>query len=332
MKTLVVAEAGVNHNGDLETALRLVDAASEAGADVVKFQTFSADRLATAAAPTAAYQAAACADQAQRTLLRRLELTRSMHEALIARCAERGIEFLSTPFDLESADMLAALGLQRFKIPSGEITNLPLLRRIAGLGRSILLSTGMCTLDEVGQALDALARAGAPRGGVTVLQCTTAYPAPVDDANLRAMLTIRDTFGVTVGYSDHTRGTAAALAAVAIGAAVIEKHFTLDRRQEGPDHQASLEPHELAAMVDDIRSIERAMGDGVKRPAPGEAANMPVVRKSLVAACAIRAGERFTERNVTSKRPGTGISPMRWDDVIGRAAHRDFVADEMIEL
>ncbi len=333
MSTFVVAEAGVNHNGDLARACELVDAAARAGADAVKFQTFSADRLVTAGAAKAAYQALVTdAGESQREMLRRLELTREMHQTLVERCRSRGIQFLSTAFDAESLDLLVALGMEWIKIPSGEISNLPYLTRVGRLGRPVILSTGMSTLEEIGAALHVLERAGTGRDRVCVLHCNTAYPTPMADANLRAMLTIREAFGVPVGYSDHTLGIEVAMAAVALGAAVIEKHFTLDRRLPGPDHQASVEPAELAAMIAGIRNIELALGDGLKRPSPSELPNRSVARKSIVAARAIRAGETLTELNLAAKRPGTGISPMRWNDVVGRKAPRDFMPDEPIEL
>jgi N,N'-diacetyllegionaminate synthase len=323
----------VNQGGDLEMARRLIDVAAEAGADLVKFQTFSADRIVTAQASKAAYQVRNTGgSETQHAMLKRLELSRQAHEMLMAHAATRGLRFFSTAFDVESAQLLLELGLERFKIPSGEITNLPFLRFIGSSGRPVILSTGMATLEEIGAALAALEAAGTPRDRITVLHCTTEYPAPMVDVNLRAMLTIRDTFGVRVGYSDHTLGIEVATAAVALGASVIEKHFTLDRNLPGPDHAASLEPRELKAMVMAIRNIERALGDGVKRPGPGELRNLAAARKSLVAARAIRAGERFDASNLAVKRPGTGISPMQWDAVIGRTAPRGFLADELIEL
>jgi len=332
VRTLIIAEAGVNHNGDLALACRLVDSAAEAGADMVKFQTFSADRLVTARAVKADYQAQSTdAGESHYAMLQRLELTRDMHVALIAHCESCGIRFFSSAFDEQGSDMLEELGLDRFKIPSGEITNLRLLRRVGGYGKPVILSTGMATLDEIDAALDALVRSGAPRKCITVLHCNTEYPTPMADVNLRAMMSIRDAFGVAVGYSDHTPGIEVAIAAVALGATVIEKHFTLDRSLPGPDHKASLEPAELKAMVTSIRNIEQALGDGVKRPSPSEARNIPIVRKSLVAKCAIRAGEIFGESNLAAKRPGTGLSPMLWDEVIGRKAPRDFAPDELIE-
>ncbi len=331
MKTLIIAEAGVNHNGDLVLARQLIDVAAEAGADLVKFQTFNADRLVTINACKAEYQTQATdAGESQHAMLRRLELTRDMHEALIAHCKLRGIQFFSTGFDLESIDLLVELGLDCFKIPSGEITNLPYLRHVGRYGKSVILSTGMATLSEVEAALDILGQAGTPRERITVLHCNTEYPTPMADVNLRAMLTIRDAFGVAVGYSDHTRGIEVAIAAVALGATVIEKHFTLDRNLPGPDHKASLEPGELKAMVAAIRNIEQALGDGIKHPSPSEAKNKPIARKSLVAACAIRVGECFNETNLTVKRPGTGLSPMRWDEVIGQIAKKDYEKDDLI--
>lgn len=333
MSTLIIAEAGVNHNGQLDLARRLVEAAAQAGADVVKFQTFSAERLATAQAPKAQYQkASGGGEESQREMLSRLELTRAMHEDLLAHCARCGIAFLSSGFDIASVDLLVELGLERFKIPSGEITNLPYLRHVGGLRGSVILSTGMATLDEIAAALTVLQQAGTARERITVLHCNSAYPTPLPDVNLRAMQTIRAAFDVSVGYSDHTPGIEIAVAAVALGATVIEKHLTLDRGMEGPDHRASLEPPEFAAMTRAIRNLEVAMGDGLKRPSPSEMANLPLVRKSLVCAQAIRRGQTFTTDNVAVKRPGTGLSPMRLDEVLGRVARRDFAIDEMIEL
>lgn len=333
--TLIIAEAGVNHNGDLALAKGLIDAAAQAGADLVKFQSFSADRLATPSAAKANYQTQTTgATETQHTMLRRLELSGDMHVALIAHCQVRDIGFFSTAFDSQSLDLLADLGLDRFKIPSGEITNLPYLRHVGRLAapadKSVILSTGMATLGEIEAALDILETAGTPRSRITVLHCNTEYPTPMRDVNLHAMLTIRDAFGVTVGYSDHTPGIEVPIAAVALGATVIEKHLTLDRTLPGPDHQASLEPDEFAAMVRAIRHIEQALGDGIKRPSPSEAENKPIARKSLVAAVTIRAGEPFTPANLAAKRPGTGLSPMRWDEVIGRPAPRNFAPDDLI--
>lgn len=331
--TLIIAEAGVNHNGDMDLALCLVDAAAAAGADFVKFQTFSAAKLVTPTAAKADYQAAATGGgETQYDMLRRLELAPEAHHRLIERCRQRGIGFLSTGFDIDSLDFLIGLDIPLVKIPSGEITNLPYLRHVAGQGRPVILSTGMADMAEVAAAIAALEAAGLPRSALTVLHCTTEYPTAMADVNLRAMLTLRDAFAVNVGYSDHTRGIEVATAAVALGACVIEKHFTLDTSLPGPDHSASLEPDQLAAMVTAIRHIESALGDGVKVPRPVEERNKMVARKSLVAARPICAGEVFSAANLAVKRPGTGVSPMRWDDVVGRAAPRDFKADECIEL
>ena len=332
MKTVIIAEAGVNHNGQVDLAVRLVDAAADAGADIVKFQTFTADRLVTAAARQAAYQTRATGrEESQHAMLRRLELDREAHEAVIARCRTRGITFLSTGFDLESLALLTELGVGAFKIPSGEITNLPYLRWLGRSGKPLILSTGMATMGDIEGALAALEDAGTARDRITVLHCTTEYPTPMTEVNLRAMVSIRDAFGVAVGYSDHTMGIEVAVAAVALGATMIEKHLTLDRNLPGPDHQASLEPGDLARMVSAIRNIEQAMGDGIKRPTPSESKNRVGARKSIVAACAIRAGERFSEANLAVKRPATGVSPMQWDEMIGRVATRDYLPDDTIE-
>ena len=332
-RTLIIAEAGVNHNGDLALARQLIDVAAVAGADLVKFQTFTADRLATRTAQKADYQnRTTTSTESQHEMLSRLELTDAMHHELIAHCATRNIDFFSTGFDIESVDLLVRHGQNHFKIPSGEITNLPYLRHIAHLGKSVILSTGMANLGEIEAAIDALEAAGTPRAMLTVLHCTTEYPTRMAEVNLRAMLSINAAFGVAVGYSDHTQGIEVAIAAVAMGATVIEKHFTLDRNLPGPDHKTSLEPAELHALVAAIRNIEVALGDGIKRPSPSEAKNKLVTRKSLVASRAIRAGEVFTAENLTAKRPGTGISPMRWDEVVGGSAPRDFLADVLIEL
>ncbi len=330
--TIIIAEAGVNHNGDLQLAYRLVEAAAQAGADVVKFQTFRAQELATDQADKAAYQKETTEEgESQLAMLQKLELTPAQHLQLIDCCRDYGIEFLSTAFDCVSIELLTSLNLQRWKIPSGEITNIPYLRKIGSLKQSVILSTGMANLGEIEAAINVLEQAGSCRNQITVLHCTTEYPAPYDEVNLRAMQTIAQAFGVAVGYSDHTNSFAVPIAAVAMGATVIEKHITLDRTMEGPDHRASLEPDEFAAMVQGIRTIERAMGDGNKRPTPSERANLPIVRKSLVAARPIQFGEPFTADNVTAKRPGTGISPMHWDSLIGRNASRAYAPDEQIE-
>ena len=332
MKTLIIAEAGVNHNGDLEMARRLVEVAAQSGADFVKFQTFKADRLVTRQAAKADYQRKLTAkDESQYDMIHRLELTPYMHVELIEHCRRQGIRFLSTGFDIESLDLLAGLGIPILKIPSGEITNLPYLQHIGRMGKPVILSTGMANMAEIGAALDVLEQAGTLRQQITVLHCNTEYPTPMRDVNLRAMQSIRDAYGVQVGYSDHTAGIEVSIAAVALGATVIEKHFTLDRNLPGPDHQASLESDELKIMVAAIRNIELALGDGVKRPSPSEAKNIPIARKSLVAACPIRAGEPFTLDNLAVKRPGTGVSPMRLNEILGLVAGRDFQAEELIE-
>lgn len=332
-QTLVIAEAGVNHNGDIELAKRLIDVAAEAGADIVKFQTFNADRLVTRTAEKADYQMRAIGrEESQFEMLRSLELTPDMHKILISHCGTRKIGFFSTGFDIKSIDLLVSLGQDHFKIPSGEITNLPYLRHIGRFGQAVILSTGMATMDEIEAAIVVLEQAGTPRTSITVLHCTTEYPAPMAEVNLRAMQNIRTAFGVAVGYSDHTSGIEVAIAAVALGASVIEKHFTLDRNLPGPDHKASLEPNELKAMIAAIRNIEVALGDGIKRPSQSEIKNKLIARKSLVASRAIKAGELFNAENITAKRPGDGISPMRWDEIIGCRAPRDFAVDELIAL
>lgn len=333
MSVLIIAEAGVNHNGDLEMARQLVAAAAAAGADIVKFQTFSARKLVTSGAAKAAYQIATTGnDEGQLDMIRKLELSRQDHEVLIDECRRHGIRFFSTAFDTDSFDMLMDMGLDQVKVPSGELTNLPLLRHMTRHGLPVMLSTGMATLGEVEAAVDVIERNGTPRRLITVLHCTTEYPAPMEDVNLRAMLSMKAAFGVQVGYSDHTPGIEIPVAAVALGATIIEKHFTLDCNLPGPDHKASLEPDLFKAMVNAIRNVEIALGDGIKRPSASELKNKPIARKSLVAARHIRAGERFSAENLAAKRPGTGISPMQWDAVIGRVAVRDFQTDELIEL
>lgn len=330
-KVEIIAEAGVNHNGSLKLALQLVDSAANAGADIIKFQTFRAENVATAIARKADYQKKTTSKQEnQLQMLQRLELSPEAYRVIADRCREQGVAFLSTPFDFGSIELLYDLNMPFWKIPSGEITNLPYLRRIGKTGKQVLLSTGMSTLDEVGAALDILRASGA--GEITLLHCTTEYPAPFDEVNLRAMQTLRDTFGLPVGYSDHTAGFEVAIAAIAMGAIVIEKHITLDRNMEGPDHKASLEPHELAEMVKSIRNVEKALGDGIKRPSLSEEKNINIVRKSIVAKCDISQGSLLTENNITTKRPGTGISPMQWDAVIGSVAKRDFKEAELIVL
>lgn len=329
----IIAEAGVNHNGDRELAFKLVEAAREAGADMVKFQVFKASALVSAAAPKAEYQQKLTdAAESQLEMIRRLELSSDVLRELAAHCAEAGIGFLATPFDNESIMLLAAMGVSMIKIPSGEITNLPYLRKVGGLGCELLLSTGMSTLEEIGATLFILEKAGTPASQISLLHCTTEYPAPFEEVNLLAMYAMREAFpGVrSIGYSDHTMGIAVSVAAAAVGAAIIEKHFTLDRSMEGPDHKASLEPAELSRMVQSIRQVEAALGDGKKVPVPSEKKNIAVVRKSIVAACRIRRGEIFSEKNVTTKRPGSGVSPMLWDQLLGARADRDYEQDECI--
>jgi N,N'-diacetyllegionaminate synthase len=329
--TFIIAEAGVNHNGCLDMAIEMVDVAAAAGADAVKFQTFKAEKVIAVNAPKAGYQMETTgSDESQLEMVKKLELDEAAHKTLLNHCQEKGIQFLSTPFDLESIDLLDRLGLSSFKIPSGEITNLPYLRKLGALNKQLILSTGMADLGEIEDALGVLTDSGTPLENITVLHCNTEYPTPFEDVNLRAMLTIGHAFGVAIGYSDHTLGIEVAVAAMALGAAVIEKHFTLDRNLPGSDHKASLEPDELKAMVQAIRNIEKALGNGVKRPSPSEAKNKLIARKSLVATQPIKTGERFSANNITAKRPGTGISPMRWDEVLGQVAQKDYEKDELI--
>ena len=333
MRTLIIAEAGVNHNGDMKIARALIDAAAGSGADIVKFQSFTVERLVTGSALKADYQTINTgSNESQYLMLQRLELSEKMHEELITYASKRNIEFFSTAFDLQSLDYLMSLGMQRIKIPSGEITNLPYLRRVGGFGKQVILSTGMSNMADIEAALDILESSGTPRSQIIVLHCNTEYPAPMNEVNLRAMQSIAQAFGVQVGFSDHTKGVEIAIAAVALGACVIEKHLTLDRNMPGPDHLASIEPDELARMISSIRNVETAMGDGIKRPTLSETKNIAVARKSLVAARNIQKGEKFTLENITVKRPGTGISPMRIDELIGRISERSFNADEIIEL
>lgn len=331
--TFIIAEAGVNHNGDANRARALIDAAAAAGADAVKFQTFQPGLLVTKSTQKAEYQKVQTgSDQSQHDMLVALSLGEDVFRELADHCTARNITFLSTPFDAASADFLASIKVPLIKISSGDLTNLPLLRHIAALALPVILSTGMATLDEVEASIDALVIAGAKRQDITLLQCNTDYPTPWHDVNLRAMETMRRTFDLPVGYSDHTPGIEIACAAVALGATVIEKHFTLDRNLPGPDHKASLEPDELAAMVASIRHIELAMGSAEKAPTPSELPNRAVARRSLVAARPIRAGEVFGPDNIVAKRAGRGLSPMMWDQVIGATSPRDFTEDEPIDL
>jgi N,N'-diacetyllegionaminate synthase len=332
-RVFIIAEAGVNHNGNIEIAKKLIDAAAEAGADAVKFQSFVAENVVSIYAPKAMYQKKTTnEDESQLSMIRKLELDSNAHKGLLEYCKKKAIMFLSSPFDLESIDLLRKMGLKIFKIPSGEITNLPYLRKIGSLGKKIILSSGMADLGEIEDALDTLISSGTPKNYITVMHCNTEYPTPHKDVNLLAMLTIQEAFKIDVGYSDHTLGIEVPIAAVALGARVIEKHFTLDRNMEGPDHKASLEPYELKMMVETIRNIEKAMGDGIKKPSPSELKNKSIARKSIIAARDIQKGETFTEKNITVKRPGTGISPMEWDRIIGNKAKRSFKEDEIIEL
>lgn len=329
-RVLIIAEAGVNHNGSIELAKKLIDAAKECGADVVKFQTANADALVSRYAPMAEYQKKNTGKtESQKDMLQKLLLGYGAFTELAAYCKSREIEFLSTPFDLDSIDFLEPL-VRFWKVPSGEITNLPYLIKIASTRKSVVLSTGMSTLSEVREAVDVLRRYGTE--DITLLHCTTQYPTPYDEVNLNAMLTLKKEFGVSVGYSDHTKGIEIPIAAAAMGAVVLEKHFTLDCNMEGPDHKASLEPDELAAMVRAVRNVEAAMGSFEKKPSPSENANIAVARKSIVAASAIKKGDVFTEHNLTTKRPGSGISPMKWHEVLGTKAIRDFGEDELIEI
>lgn len=330
-KTLIIAEAGVNHNGSVILAHQMIDAAYSAGADIVKFQTGQPELVISKFAEKAAYQKRTTGTaESQLEMCKKLSLRYEAYQELKEHCANIGIQFLSTPFDINSIEFLEELGCTMWKIPSGEITNLPYLIKIAETRKPIVLSTGMSTLEEISDAIAVLNGHGA--GEITLLHCTTEYPAPIEDVNLRAMETMRQKFGLKVGYSDHTQGIEIPIAAVAMGAYVIEKHFTLDRNMEGPDHKASLEPDELAAMVKAIRNVERALGDGIKTPSPSEIKNIPIARKSIVAKKKILKGELLTEENITTKRPGNGISPMRWNDVLGTRAVRDFCEDELIEI
>ena len=327
----IIAEVGVNHNGDISLAKQMIDAAKAAGVDAVKFQTFVAENLVSSCAEKADYQKETTgSDESQLDMIKKLELSFDNFAELKSYCVSRNLDFMSTPFDFESIDFLAELGQEIFKIPSGEITNLPYLLEIGKLKQKVVLSTGMSTLSEIADALEILKDAGTTE--ITLLHCNTAYPTPYDDVNLNAMQTLKDVFNIPIGYSDHTQGIEVPVAAVAKGAVVIEKHFTLDKNMEGPDHKASLEPDELKQMVTAIRNIEKALGSAEKEPTESEIVNRDIARKSIVAKCDIKAGEIFTEENITVKRPGNGISPMKWFDVLGQKAVRDFIPDELIEL
>ena len=346
-RVLIIAEAGVNHNGSIEIAKQMVDKAVDAGVDIIKFQTFKSEKLVSKAARQAEYQQRNIGKQGegQLEMLKKLELSHQDHEELIAYCNKKGIRFFSTAFDMESIDYLHSLNMGLWKIPSGEITNYPYLRKIASYGESIILSTGMCELSDIKAAVNVInkfwpktdsqqptANSQQPTADITILHCNTEYPTPYQDVNLKAMLEIAETFKVKFGYSDHTQGIEVPIAAVALGASVIEKHFTLDKTMEGPDHKASLEPEELKAMVQAIRHIEQALGTGHKTISESERKNIEIARKSIVAACPIKAGELLTEDNLTVKRPGSGISPMRWNEVVGTFAVKDFEEEEPIVL
>ena len=330
-KVFIIAEAGVNHNGSIELAKKLIDVASESGADAVKFQTFKAEKLVSKNAQKADYQKQTTnKTESQFDMIKKLELDMDTHKELIAYCKTKNIMFLSTPFDHDSIELLSDLGLEIFKIPSGEIINLPYLRHIGKLNKKVILSTGMADIGEIEDALDILISAGTKKENITVLHANTMYPTPMEDVNLKAMVTIGNTFDIGFGYSDHTLGIEVDIAAVAMGACCIEKHFTLDKTMEGPDHKASLEPDELKAMVKAIRNIELALGSSVKKPSKSEIPNMQIVRKSIVAKIEIKKGDKLSEENITIKRPGNGINPMRWDEIVGTIAAKDYKEDELI--
>lgn len=331
-KVFIIAEAGVNHNGSIDLAKQLIDVAAKANVDAIKFQTFKTELCITKDAVKADYQVQNTqnSSESQFDMVKKLELTEDVHKELISYCKEKDILFLSTAFDHYSIDFLDSLGIGTFKIPSGEITNLPYLQHIGRLNKKIILSTGMATLGEIESALDILTGSGTSRNNITILHANTEYPTPMEDVNLKAMVTIGHAFDSKYGYSDHTLGIEVPTAAVALGATTIEKHFTLDRNMEGPDHAASLEPNELYSMVKAIRNIEKALGTGIKKPSPSESKNILIARKSIVAKANIKKGDVFTEDNLTIKRPGTGISPMRWNELLGSRALKDYNEDELI--
>lgn len=334
MSVLIIAEAGVNHNGSIKIAKQLIDEAVNAGVDIIKFQTFNAEKLVSKSAKRAEYQRKNMGDvnDSQYDMLKKLELSKENHEELITYCKEKGIRFWSTAFDFESMDYLHSLKLGLWKIPSGEITNYPFIRKISSYNEPIIMSTGMCEEKDIQNAIDVLIKYGIKKEQITLLHCNTQYPTPYQDVNLKAMISIKETFDLPIGYSDHTLGIEVPIAAVAMGATVIEKHFTLDRNLPGPDHKASLEPVELKAMVSAIRHIEQALGDGIKKVSDSERGNISVARKSIVAACSIKKGELLTENNLTVKRPGTGLSPMLWENVIGTTAIKDYEEEDLIQL
>jgi N,N'-diacetyllegionaminate synthase len=331
-KTIIIAEVGVNHNGDISIAKELIDCCANAGADYVKFQTFSAEKLVTSSAAKAQYQSLATdPNESQLQMLKKLELSKEDHLILFQYCTQRNISFLSTGFDEISLDFLVKLGIDRVKIPSGEITNLPYLRHIGSLGLPVILSTGMSYLSEVEDAINVLELSGQTRDQITILHCNSEYPTPMSDVNLLGMRSMQDYFDLPIGYSDHTLGVEVPIAAVALGAAVIEKHVTLDRLMPGPDHSASIEPKELNSMIIAIRNIEKAMGDGIKKPSSSDKKNRPMGRKSIVAFKEILKGDIFTSDNLTTKRPGHGLSPMNWDSILGTKASRNYLPDELLE-
>ncbi|EAK0771170.1 N-acetylneuraminate synthase [Campylobacter lari] len=331
-KTIIIAEAGVNHNGDINLAKKLIEVASDAGADYVKFQTFIASNCVSKIAKKAKYQLQnTLADENQLDMIKKLELSKQDHEILINHCKKHSIKFLSTAFDLESIEFLSSLNLDFFKIPSGEITNFPYLKKIASYDKKIILSTGMATLDEIEKALDILVQNGTQRDKIIILHCNTEYPTPFEDVNLKAMQILKEAFNLPIGYSDHTLGINISIAAVAMGACVIEKHFTLDKNMQGPDHKASLEPEELKAMIKSIRELEQAFGDGIKIPSKSESKNKIIARKSLIAKKNIKKGEKFNEENLTTKRPGNGICAMKYEEYLGKIAKKNYMEDELID-
>ena len=332
MKTLIIAEAGVNLNGDINIAKKLIKEAALAGADLVKFQSFITSKGISKNAPKAKYQKELNPEESQYEMVKKLELSYDQHIELMESCKENNIRFFSTAFDIDSFEMLKKLGLNLIKVPSGEITNLPLLREFAKSNLPLIVSTGMADLGEIEKVISILQNEGTQIKNITLLHCNTEYPTPFEDVNLLAMKSMRIAFGLDVGYSDHTKGIEVPIAAVALGATVIEKHFTLDCNMDGPDHMASIEPKDFKLMVDSIRNIEKSLGSSIKKPSQSEFKNIAIVRKSIVAICKIKKGEIFSSKNIATKRPGTGISPMMWDDVIGKTAKQDFLEDEIISL
>tara|TARA_Y100000591_G_C21760575_1_gene659879 strand:- start:25 stop:1053 length:1029 start_codon:yes stop_codon:yes gene_type:complete len=331
-RTLIIAEAGVNHNGDVTTGKKLINIAVEANADIIKFQSFNANQLSTSGAEKAQYQKQMAADkQNQLEMLKGYQLSEKDHDELMQHCDQMGIEFLSSAFDIESLNMLISKGQKRIKIPSGEITNFPLLNEIGKINKQTFMSTGMATHDEVEAALKVLEDAGLNKNNIVIMHCNTEYPTPIADVNLRAMVAMKNDFSVDIGYSDHTNGFEVSICAVTLGAKVIEKHITLDKSSSGPDHAASMEPNEFVRFIEKIREVELALGDGIKRPSKSEQKNINVVRRSIVASKKIYQGELFTQDNITTKRPGTGISPIHWDNIIGQVANHDFDVDDLIE-